>query len=85
MGQTTSNQYDVQRKIRTLKGKSTPPPDYNLPPLQFHTTHGKNILVSPDGFKASRVNSFCNGIVFSNRPIMVRKTGVIVFCEKACL
>ena len=71
MGQTNSSQYNVQERIIKLKGKSTPPPDYHLPPLQFHTTHGENIRISEDGFTANRVNSFCNGIIFSNRPIMV--------------
>ena len=71
MGQTSSSQYKVQERLMKMKGKSTPPPDFHLPPLQFHPTHGENIRMSEDGFTATRVNSFCHGIVFSNRPIMV--------------
>ena len=71
MGQTSSSQYKVQERLMKVKGKNTPPPDFHLPPLQSHPTHGENIRMSDDGFTATRVNSFCHGIVFSNRPIMV--------------
>ena len=46
-------------------------PNYDLPPLRFHAKHGDNIVVTADGGKAVRAESFCKGIVFSNRPVMV--------------
>ena len=74
MGQTSSshgiNNANHNRMI-TFMGNSTPPPNYDLPPLKFHTTHGDNIQISADGFTATRHDSFCKGIVFSNRPVMI--------------
>ena len=42
----------------------TPPVNYDLPPLQFHATHGENIALSPSKDRALRSDSFCKGIVF---------------------
>jgi len=47
-------------------------PDYsNRPPLKFNDRHGENCQILGGGFKAKRVESFCNGIVFSDRPVEV--------------
>ncbi|CAG0890281.1 unnamed protein product [Darwinula stevensoni] len=43
----------------------------NLAPLRFSSLHGENIRLSPDKTIARRVESFCKGIVFSNRPVKV--------------
>ncbi len=49
----------------------TPPTNYDLPPLKFHNTHGENIFLNNDDFLAVRRESYCKGIVFSHRPVMV--------------
>jgi hypothetical protein len=41
----------------------------NAPPLRFHQVHGENIRLSNDRTVARRVESFCKGITFSNRPV----------------
>lgn len=51
----------------------TPPANYNLPALVFHARHGENVVLSPGREKARRSESFCKGIVFSDRPVMVRE------------
>ena len=66
MGQNNSTHSNHRRRIAF-----TPPPNYDLPRLKFHTTHGDNIQLTPDSFIASRHDSFCNGILFSNRPTMI--------------
>ena len=48
-----------------------PPANYDLPPLSFHSTHGVNIKLSEDGATAIRDVSYCNGILFTHRPVMV--------------
>ncbi len=49
----------------------TPPATYDLPPLKFHNTHGDNINLTNDGHTAIRRESYCKGILFSHRPVMV--------------
>jgi protein neuralized len=49
----------------------TPPTNYDLPPLNFHTSHGQNITLSQEGALATRRESYCKGILFSHRPVMV--------------
>lgn len=41
-----------------------------LPPVQFHHVHGANVRLSNNKFVARRVDSFCQGLVFSNRIIL---------------
>ena len=41
----------------------------NAPPLRFHQVCGDNIHIEAGGFRARRVESFCKGIVFSDRPV----------------
>ena len=70
MGQNASHHSNHGRLI-SFNGNNTPPPNYDLPPLKFHSTHGRNIEISTDGFTATRYESFCQGILFSNRPVMI--------------
>lgn len=42
-------------------------------PILFHSSHSENIRISRDGAVARRVESFCKGISFSNRPIKVNE------------
>ena len=42
-------------------------------PLQFHAIHGEHIKLSKNNTVAKRVDSFCKGICFSNRPIRIRE------------
>ena len=49
----------------------TPPPNYDLPALTYHSTHGENITLTNDGVLATRRESYCKGILFSHRPVMV--------------
>lgn len=37
------------------------------PLLKFHTVHGENVELLQDGRIARRKDSFCKGLVFSNR------------------
>eukprot|EP00093_Oithona_nana_P001981 01981.XXX_7785_9386_1 [CDS] Oithona nana genome sequencing. len=48
-----------------------PPANYDLPPLSFHSTHGVNITLTEDGATAIRDVSYCNGVLFTHRPVMV--------------
>ena len=48
-----------------------PPPNYDLPPMTFHSTHGANITLTNDGTLATRRESYCKGILFSHRPVIV--------------
>ena len=48
-----------------------PPANYDLPPLSFHSTHGVNITLTEEGATAIRDVSYCNGILFTHRPVMV--------------
>ncbi|XP_073998222.1 E3 ubiquitin-protein ligase neur isoform X4 [Rhodnius prolixus] len=43
----------------------------NLPPLLFHEVHGGNIMISRDGTVARRIESFCKGVAFSDRPVKI--------------
>ncbi|KAK9509359.1 hypothetical protein O3M35_006695 [Rhynocoris fuscipes] len=43
----------------------------NLPPLLFHEVHGGNIVITRDGTVARRVESFCKGVAFSDRPVKI--------------
>jgi hypothetical protein len=45
MGQNTSH-HSNQGRLISFNGNNTPPPNYDLPPLKFHTTHGENIQVA---------------------------------------
>jgi hypothetical protein len=38
--------------------------------MYFHSVHGKNIQLSSDSSQARRVAGFCQGITFSNNPLM---------------
>ena len=59
----------------------TPPANYDLPPLNFHSTHGENIVLVNDGSRANRRESYCKGIVFSHRPVMVGERICLKICE----
>ena len=72
MGQNASHHSSSGRLI-SLNGSNTTPPNYDLPPLKFHSTHGENIRLPADGFTAVRHESFCKGILFSNRPVMINE------------
>jgi len=39
------------------------------PPLKFSSRHGDNCQILRDGSQAKRAESFCKGIVFSDRPV----------------
>jgi hypothetical protein len=41
--------------------------------LGFHEIHSEHIQLSLDGRTARRVESFCKGICFSNRPVAVNE------------
>lgn len=69
MGQGSSSNHHGG-SLRGSPGR-TPPSNYDLPPLKFHSTHGDNIHLSTEGYKAHRHESFCKGVLFSNRPVMV--------------
>ncbi|KAI1288025.1 Protein neuralized [Halotydeus destructor] len=45
----------------------------NLPSIRFHPVHGDNVRLGPDGLEARRVESFCKGVVFGHRPVMVNE------------
>lgn len=47
--------------------------------LLFHQVHGDNIRLSGNGAIAERLESFCEGIVFSSRPIKVGERVTIKF------
>ncbi len=40
-------------------------------PILFHQTHSENISLSLDRRRAKRIESFCKGISFTNRPIAI--------------
>jgi len=39
------------------------------PPLKFSNKYGENCQILRDGFQAKRAESFCKGILFSDRPV----------------
>lgn len=49
--------------------QSLPPINLEAPPLKFHRKRGENITLEAGGYKARRHESFCKGIVFSDRPV----------------
>ncbi|TRY74580.1 hypothetical protein TCAL_04597 [Tigriopus californicus] len=49
--------------------QSLPPINMDAPPLKFHRKRGDNITLEAGGYKARRRESFCKGIVFSDRPV----------------
>lgn len=50
-------------------------------PLRFHKVHGQNVILSNGKTRASRGDSFCKGICFSNRPISINEKVYIRFVE----
>lgn len=50
-------------------------------PIQFHATHSNNIQLSHDRCQARRLQTFCNGICFSNRNIQVHERVYLRFVE----
>ncbi|XP_067656898.1 protein neuralized-like isoform X1 [Haliotis asinina] len=50
-------------------------------PLQFHEVHGDNIDISPDRTRARRIDSFCKGICFSNRPVNINEKVFVKFVD----
>ncbi|CAL8078338.1 unnamed protein product [Orchesella dallaii] len=53
----------------------------NLPPLLFNNVHGENVTISHNGAVAKRTNSFCRGIVFSDRAVKISEKVCIKFVE----
>ena len=64
MGQKSSSQNQSQHQC-------LPPANYDLPPLSFHSKHGVNITLTEEAATAIRNGSYCNGILFTHRPVMV--------------
>ena len=77
MGQNASS----HNRLAAFNANNSTPPNYDLPPLKFHPTHGANIRLSEDGFTAVRHESFCQGILFSNRPVMINERVSIKLAE----
>ena len=59
----------------------TPPANYDMPPLNFHTSHGDNITLSNDGAVATRRESYCKGVLFSHRPVIVGERVCLKICN----
>ena len=59
----------------------TPPANYDMPPLNFHTSHGENITLSNDGAVATRRESYCKGVLFSHRPVIVGERVCLKICN----
>ncbi|KAI1725454.1 neuralized domain-containing protein [Ditylenchus destructor] len=51
------------------------------PLLKFHSVHGTNVTLFNDGKIARRKESFCKGLVFSNRPITVDEIVCLRLCD----
>ncbi|CAG5057680.1 unnamed protein product [Parnassius apollo] len=49
----------------------------DLPPLSFHTVHGKNVRISREENKARRVEWHNEGVTFSARPVRVNEKNEI--------
>ncbi len=66
-----------QHQSRALPPISAPAPvsaaafAADLPALRFHRRHGENIRLEREGFRARRVESFCKGVLFTDRPVNV--------------
>ncbi|XP_014768780.1 protein neuralized isoform X2 [Octopus bimaculoides] len=54
---------------------------YSDYPLTFHKVHGQNVVLNYDRTRASRGDSFCKGICFSNRPVAINERVYIRFVE----
>ena len=50
-------------------------------PILFHRTHSNNVQISTDQRRAKRLETFCNGICFSNRPVAINERVYIRFAE----
>lgn len=53
--------------------------------LTFHDVHGENIQIFQDGREARRVESFCKGICFSGRPVVVGEPVIIKISRVSCM
>lgn len=53
----------------------------NYHPLHFHNVHGDNIKLSKNRTVACRSEGFCNGIVFSDRPVTISEPVYVKFLE----
>lgn len=70
-----------QNQSQNRPADAIPSPNYDLPPLTFHSIHGENITLSNDGAIATRQESYCKGILFSHRPVMVGERVCLKICE----
>ncbi|XP_036608263.1 neuralized-like protein 2 [Trichosurus vulpecula] len=52
------------------------------PPTRFHEVHGVNIRVDPSGTRATRVESFANGLCFSREPLAPGQVFLVEIEEK---
>jgi protein neuralized len=52
-------------------GGATAPHHSTQPTLKFNNRHGDNCQILREGSQAKRGDSFCKGIVFSDRPVEV--------------
>ena len=50
-------------------------------PVLFHNSHSENVQLTADRRRAKRVESFCKGICFSDRPILVNERVYLKFSE----
>ncbi|XP_070541223.1 E3 ubiquitin-protein ligase NEURL1-like [Ptychodera flava] len=70
------------QRSRSSNRSNSSSPSYNAQtPLQFHSFHGSNIILSPDGKSARRNGSFCNAIVFTSRPVKCMEKVCIKFTD----
>ncbi|XP_065564650.1 protein neuralized-like isoform X2 [Artemia franciscana] len=53
----------------------------NLNPLRFHSVHGEHIQLLNDAATARRIESFCRGICFSDRPVKISEKVTIRLAE----
>ena len=51
--------------------------------LKFATTHGSGVVLSECGSVATRQQDFCNGIVFSNKPVKIAQKVCIEIQQSA--
>ncbi|GAB6023292.1 hypothetical protein CHUAL_008101 [Chamberlinius hualienensis] len=67
-----SNAFVIPAGLRRQLNSNNPIANQGL--LCFHQSiHGENIRVSKDGSVARRVDSFCKGVAFSNRPVRINE------------
>ena len=50
-------------------------------PMRFHNIHSENIGLSPDRRKAQRLESFCMGICFGERPVLINERIYLKFSD----